>query len=164
MENIKQLIINGQDNIPEKEIFKALSKDVLDELNVDLVSIWYFTENNSKLTCQYSVDRFDMRDLSGVALRRADFPSYFSAIIEGVSISADDVYSNPTTNELIEAYLKPNNIKSLLDYIIYKADSPIGLICCETTSGFRAWTSQDIDYVRALTVMAGVELKNPKIN
>ena len=93
-----------------------------------------------------------------------DYPAYFNALIQGVSIRADDVFTNPNTAELIESYFKPYQVKSLLDYIIYKGKTPVGLICCETTREKRIWTGDDIDYVRALTVMAGVELKSAKKN
>ncbi|MDG1019925.1 MAG: hypothetical protein P8H57_13115 [Emcibacteraceae bacterium] len=44
-----------------------------------------------------------------------DYPAYFNALIQGVSIRADDVFTNPNTAELIESYFKPYQVKSLLD-------------------------------------------------
>jgi hypothetical protein len=111
MENIKKLIMNNHSNIPEDKIIQALSKDVLDGLDVDLVSIWYFEDNNTKLTCQFSLDRFEKRYLSGLELMRTDFPIYFSLIIEGISILADNVYTNPNTKELIETYFQTEQYK-----------------------------------------------------
>lgn len=164
MKNIKNLILTGSLKIPKKEILNALSKDVLSGLNVDLVTIWYFNNDCTSLTCEHSVDKMQKRDLVKFKLLKDVYPNYFKSIIEGVSIRVNDVYTNPQTIELVEDYFKPNHILSLLDYIIYEADKPVGLICCETTQSKRTWTDQDIDYVRALTVMAGVELKNAKKN
>lgn len=164
MENTKNLIINDPEDISDQQIFKALSNDVIAGLNVDMVSIWYFDETCEKLTCQYSLDRSNNNNLIGIDLLKSDYPNYFNALIQGVSIRADDVFTNPNTTELIESYFKPYQVKSLLDYIIYKGDSPVGLICCETTREKRNWSGDDIDYVRALTVMAGVELKSAKKN
>lgn len=164
MENTKNLIISGLEDISDQQIFEALSNDVIAGLNVDMVSVWYFDDICAKLTCQYSLDRSNNNNLIGINLLKTDYPAYFNALIQGVSIRADDVYTNPNTAELIESYFKPYQVKSLLDYIIYKGETPVGLICCETTREKRNWTGDDIDYVRALTVMAGVELKSAKKN
>ena len=164
MENVKNLIINGPDGIPENQLFEALCNDVIAGLNVDMVSVWYFDADCEKLTCQYSLDSSHTNNLIGICLLKSDLPQYFDALIQGVSIRADDAFTNPNTVELIESYLKPFHIKSLLDYIIYKGDTPVGIICCETTKQKRNWSSDDIDYVRALTVMASVELKSAKKN
>lgn len=164
MENTKNLIISGLEDISDQQIFKALSNDVIAGLNVDMVSIWYFDDICEKLSCQYSLDRSNNNNLIGINLLKTDYPTYFNALIQGVSIRADDVYNNPNTVELIESYFKPYQVKSLLDYIIYKGEKPVGLICCETIREKRNWSGDDIDYVRALTVMAGVELKSAKKN
>lgn len=164
MENVKNLIMNGPKDIPENQLFKALSNDVIAGLNVDLVTIWYFDDLCEKLTCQYSLDSSNDINVIGFNLLKENCPEYFEAIIQGVSIRADDVLTNPNTAELIESYYNPYQIKSALDYIIYKGDTPAGLICCETTKEKRNWTGDDIDYVRALTVMTGVELKSAKKN
>lgn len=164
MKNIKKLILGEQPTAPEDKLLEALANDVLDGLNVDLVSIWFFDDLNTSIKCSYSIDKFNKRDLRGVILKRKDFPNYFTAIIEGVSIRASDVTQDIQTKELIDAYLKPNGILSLLDYVIYEGEKAVGLICCETTSEYRKWTDKDVDYVRILTVLAGVELKNAKKN
>lgn len=164
MKNIKKLILDHKGKIPEASIFEALTYDVLEGLDVELVSIWLFNENNRKLTCNFSVDKNNQRDLRGTELSKDYFPKYFDAIIQGVSIRAENVYNNSNTKELVEGYFRPNDIKSLLDYIIYDFDKPVGLICCETTSDHRRWSDKDVNYVRTLTVMAGVELKSAKEN
>jgi len=164
MKHIKNLIIDKSDKASEQDVFEALCKDVLEGLDVDLVSIWYFNDDYSSITCKYSINKTDGHALIGTKLFRADHPTYFNAIIEGVSVSADDVYSHPMTIELSEKYSKPNNILSLLDYLIIEGDRTTGLICCETTSAKRMWKEQDSDLIRVLTVMAGVELKNTHRN
>ncbi|MCC3860157.1 GAF domain-containing protein [Pseudemcibacter aquimaris] len=164
MENIKKLILESDGPLPEKDILSALAQDVLDQLDVDLVSIWYFDDGLSKITCQHSVDKFKKRELKDTVLLAADFPNYFTAMIEGVTIRADDVTSDRNTIELVDAYFNPNDIKSLLDYIIYTNGKPTGLICCETTSTYRHWQDSDETIIRALTVMAGMELRNASSN
>lgn len=164
MENIKRLIIAKQSGVSEAELYEALAKDVLEGLNVDLVSIWKFDDQQNTLSCHYSEDRFQKRDLKEFVLQRENFPKYFDAIIKGVSIRASDVYTNNKTKELVEDYFIPNGIHSLLDYIIYDREKAVGLICCESTSGPREWNDADVDYVRVLTVMAGVELKSARRN
>jgi len=164
MKNIKKLILEKSSSPPEEEVFEALSKDVLEELNVDLVSIWYFNDDHTQLTCKYSIDRYEKITLKGSKLLKENYPHYFNSVIELVSLKADDVYNNPTTRELVEDYFKPNGIYSLLDYLICEGGKTTGVICCETTSEKRVWHEADLDLIRVLTVMAGVELKNTHQN
>lgn len=160
MKNIRKIILENSSNASEQDIFEALCKDVLEELKVDLVSIWYFNDDYTSMTCKYSIDKTGSRALVGLDFLKADHPTYFNAIIEGVSVKANDVYLQPETRELVDGYFTPNGIFSMLDYLIVEGGRTTGLICCETTSGKRVWTEQDNDRIRALTVMAGVELKN----
>tara|TARA_R110002096_G_scaffold367840_1_gene561100 strand:- start:30886 stop:31380 length:495 start_codon:yes stop_codon:yes gene_type:complete len=164
MKHIKKLILDKSSDALEEEVFEALAKDVLEGLNVDLVSIWYFNDDHSVLTCKYSLDRNKKINLKDFKLLEKDYPHYFNAIIEMVSLKADDVYTHPGTKELIKDYLEPYKIYSLLDYLICEGGKKTGLICCETTSGKRIWQEDDVDLIRVLTVMAGVELKNTHQN
>lgn len=164
MENIKKLILEKKSRVVEMQVFEALSKDILQGLNVDLVSVWTFDEDNSTLTCKYSLNRFNKGFLDEVVISEKDFPNYFSGVIQGVSIKADDVYSHPVTRDLSDTYYSKFGILSALDYIIYADGEAIGLVCCEMTSGERIWMDADVDYVRVLTVLAGAELKTPKEN
>jgi len=164
MKHIKKLILEKASNTPEEKVFEALTKDVLEGLKVDLVSIWYFNDDHTKLTCKYSVDKNEKYNLKGVELYKDDYPHYFKSIIEMVSLKADDVYSHPVTKELIKDYFEPYDIYSLLDYLICEGGKTTGVICCETTSGKRVWRDEDLDLIRVLTVMAGVELKNSHQN
>ncbi len=160
MENIKKLILEQTSNTSAEEVYEAMSKDVMGELDVDLVSIWYFSKNCDILTCKYSLDRSREHDLTGITFSKNDLPIYFTDLIESVSIKSDDVNSSPKLKELRDIYYKKYGIISALDYIIYAGERPIGILCCETTSKQRFWQEQDIDYIRVLTVMAGAELKN----
>lgn len=164
MKHIKKLILENSSNAQEEQVFEALAKDVLEGLNVDLVSIWYFNDDHSVLTCKYDLDKNNKINLKDFQLLEKDYPHYFNSIIEMVSLKVDDVYSHPVTQELVEDYFKPYNIYSLLDYLICEGGKTTGVICCETTSGKRNWQEEDVDLIRVLTVMAGVELKNTHQN
>lgn len=135
-----------------------MAKDIVEKLEVTLISIWAFDNSLSKITCTYSFDVFHKLNMSGAELTKQQYPRYFSSIIENISILADDVYTNYQTKELVEDYFEPNNIKSLLDYVIYKDLRPQAVICCETVGTKRVWKTSDVEYLRALTVLAGSKL------
>ena len=158
MRHLSQIILDNPSDKSADKIYKAVCADVKEKLDVDLVSIWVFDEDREKINCVCCLDKSNGDSLVGIDLYRDNYPQYFAAILEGLSIQADDVYSYPATKELVTDYFLPNGIKSLLDYIIQWENKPIAVICCETTDTQRHWTRQDVEFIRSITVSAGFEL------
>ena len=158
MEHLTKLIQNRTPDVSDRDIYEGLAIDVSTELGVDLVSIWLFDDAYTKIKCVFSLDRNHRIQLTGAELLKSQYPTYFKAIIEEITIMATDVHTHHSTKELSEDYFQKNGILSLLDYIIYNELKPVGVICCETTACQRRWTEDDIYRTRLLTVAAGFEL------
>ena len=159
MENIKKLILGKASNSSAQEVFEAICKDILGDLKVDQVSIWHFNEELSSISCKHCLEVKEEHNMIGKVLSKTNNPKFFSALIESVSIKADDVLNAPELHELVESYYKEYGIISALAYVIYAGEKPVGVLFCETKSAQRIWTDHDVDYVRVITVMAGAELK-----
>lgn len=144
----------SQQDISPNEVAGALAKDVCKSLDIDLVTIWKLKDDLSCMTCIAFIDIEGKREMMGAVLKKEDFPRYFRAIIENIKIHASDVFQHPELKELVDTYLKPNEVKSLLDYVIYDKYKPTAIICCETTSHYRKWTDEDISKVQMLTVLS----------
>ena len=87
---------------------------------------------------------------SGVSLHKSDFPAYFESIVENEIINASDARNHSATRCFNEAYFEPNNIYSLLDFILHKDFKPVGIICCERTGSRVEWSNQDVDQLRQI--------------
>ncbi|HPN84637.1 MAG TPA: PAS domain S-box protein, partial [Victivallales bacterium] len=74
------------------------------------------------------------------------YPSYFEAILQDKLISADNAHSDPGTTELLESYLIPNGISSMMDTLISLGKEPFGILCCEHSGEPRNWTIEETNY------------------
>jgi len=131
------------------ELHHAICKDAAENLDANLVSIWRFEENNSKIICLHSYDVTTGEISKDQELLREQFPTYFEAILEETTICAPSARTHPLTKELAEAYFVPNEIESLLDFIVHKNFKPIGIICCESKRKRREWSEDDKSYLRS---------------
>lgn len=153
MKHLKQYLLLEDDKSLSTEFYDAMLKDIAEKLNIPLVSIWLFNDDFTKISCACNFDVAREINIQGVELFEKQYPKYFKAIVQDISIAADDVYSNPKTKELCKDYFEPNNIKSLLDFIIYAKNKPFSVVCCETVGEKRCWTDEDINYIRMVTVL-----------
>lgn len=61
-------------------------------------------------------------------------------------IATDDVLHDPQTSELIDSYLVPNGITSMLDIPLRSNGKMIGVICFEQTESMRKWNVFEIKF------------------
>lgn len=116
----------------------------------DRVSLWSFKENYSKIVSSVSYDRNKNKYGETSELSRNDFGAYFDAIIDNEIVKANDAREHLQTACFKELYFKPNNIYSLLDYILHHNFKPIGVICCESVGRQYDWTDEDVESLRRI--------------
>src|SRR5262249_44802999 len=130
-------------------------------LDVARVSYWSFVDNNSAIVC----DLFHHRNgdsmsekLKGARLAVSDCPAYFAGLAAKRPIAADNVYTHPATS-VLESYLKPRGITSMLDAPVWMRGEMVGVLCHEHIGPFREWSAEEIDFVSALAAMVSLALE-----
>ncbi len=120
-------------------------------LAVSRISIWEYNHEEhtiESLACyELATDRF----LDSMQLDLSKFPAYDHALRTKRIIDAPDARTHPETREFKETYLVPLDIHSMLDVTFSVDDELDGLICCEQQGGPRAWNSEDVIFVSAVT-------------
>jgi hypothetical protein len=66
-------------------------------------------------------------------------------------IVAPHARTHPITSELNEKYFVPNDIYSLLDFIIHRDFDPVGVICCKNAHSPIKWTDQHVSVLRQVS-------------
>lgn len=127
-----------------EQILYSISKGLL----VDRVSIWEF--NGDTLHCVLLYDDSQKTFVSQNDLNKKDFPNYFEALEKGIAILADDAQKNSMTSDLLEAYLKPLDIVSMLDIPIREEGFLTGILCSEVASTKRKWKENDVSFARSI--------------
>lgn len=116
----------------------------------DRVSLWTFKDDYSKIVSTVSYERKHQKYGGSAELSRENYGTYFDAIISNEVVKADNAREHPHTACFKELYFEPNNIYSMLDFILHHDFEPIGVICCETVGRFYQWTEEDVQSLRRI--------------
>src|SRR5262245_8320124 len=115
-------------------------------LSVERVGVWLFIDQRSGLRCANLFERTKGQHSAGAVLRVADFPTYFSSLTLRKALPAEVATSEPWTQELAAAYLRPLGITSMLDAGIFVEGEMVGVVCHEHVGPVREWTTEDRDF------------------
>jgi two-component system, cell cycle sensor histidine kinase and response regulator CckA len=120
-------------------------------LRVSRASIWRCNADRTGIDC---VDLFDAaagNHSSGFSLNAAEFPAYFHAIMVEDLVAADEAAEDPRTREFRDSYLRPLDIKSMLDAPIHLGGAVIGVVCYEHCQAVRHWSADEKSFAVAVS-------------
>ena len=119
-------------------------------LDVDRVSIWFFTPDRAAIRCAEVYERGERRHESGDELLVSRYPSYVHEVETERSIAAHDALSDPRTAALADDYLRPLGITSMLDCPIRHAGLIAGIVCHEHRGHPRTWTPDEESFAGSI--------------
>jgi signal transduction histidine kinase/GAF domain-containing protein len=128
---------------------KLITEAVARTFEVQMVSVWLFTENRSITRC---IDMYELstdRHSEGMEIKVIDYPAYFKALSEEELIAAHDACNDPRTCEFSDSYLAPLGITSMLDVPIRLKGQVIGIVCYEHVGPVRKWTLAEQNFARS---------------
>lgn len=114
----------------ETSIREIAQKTAL-SLDITQVGIWELSENNESIKSLVIYNKEEMKFMPPIVLQQHDYPLYFQAVTSGEAIVAMDAQSDYNTSEFTLGYLKPLDIRSMLDVPYYVDGMVRGVICCE---------------------------------
>ena len=127
-----------------------IARLITETLAADRASIWRFSDDNTELKCitlyESSKDKYSRCPV----IPEEIFSSYFQAIKAEHFVSAADAETDPRTEELFKSYLKPHNIKSLIDAGIIVNGRLEGVVSCEHTGYKRKWEPDEEYFVSTI--------------
>ena len=126
-------------------------------LSVARVGVWFFNEDRSRIRCEVL---HQTRPAIGLnELSSADFPSYFAALEHERVIDAHEVATDPRTRELMDPYLVPFGITSMLDAPIRVRGKLVGVICHEHVGPARRWEHDEHRFAGSLADLIALVLE-----
>jgi two-component sensor histidine kinase len=140
------------------EILTLASKGMMTQR----VNAWLFNEEHTKIICQGSFD--SRREVQKIEdeLKRIQMPSYFSLFETEKIIITIDAMTNPRTAELLDNYIRPSNIHSMMDIPFRIEGKIIGVLCFEHVGQPREWNLQDQAFGVMIAQMISLVLETSK--
>jgi PAS domain S-box-containing protein len=130
-------------------------------MNIARVSYWSLRDDDSALVCELLFEGGGTvnESFKGTRLSAQDAPAYFAALELKRPIVAHDVFSHPAMAGLVEGYLKPLKITSLLDIPVWVRGEVVGVICHEHIGPAREWSAEEIDFASSLAAMVSLAVE-----
>ena len=128
----------------------SLTNDMIE--GADRVSLWLFDEEKSQIESIMCLDSTQGKFTKGAILKQRDFTNYFDAILNQDVVNAPNAHTHESTSCFTESYFKPNNIISLLDFILHRDFKPAGIICCESVGRQVSWDESDIANLKKIAM------------
>ncbi|MEX0872981.1 MAG: PAS domain S-box protein [Aquisalimonadaceae bacterium] len=141
-------------------VYGEVALRLADVLQASRAGVWLFNEKRTQLRCVELYSTEQSVHESGQVLNIARYPSYLSALEEGVGVDAVDVEHDPRTRELFSDYLGPLDIRSLLDTPIRISGQAMGVVTVEQVGMRRQWTVDEISFVGAMADQVAQSLIN----
>jgi len=138
---------------------QLLTETAARTLHVARASVWRFTPDRSAIEC---VDLFEAdfsRHSAGARLASAAYPAYLRALEVAEVLAADDAAADPRTSELAGPYLRPLDIRSMLDVPIRTSGGLHGVLCHEHVGSLRTWTPDQKTFAVALANLVSLVLE-----
>ena len=128
-----------------------------EQVRVARASIWLYDPDQQAIKL---LDLFDSheREHTPAHLLRSECPGYFEAIDGSRVLAVDDVSTHPSTSELLEHYLTPLGITSMLDVPIIIEGRMRGVLCHEHSGPKRTWSAADTGFVATIADLIGQAL------
>lgn len=131
-------------------------------LGCSRVNVWTFDDSRTVLTCLLSYSRHDSRFESGHSFHKSEYPNYFKFLSKNEIIVSNDAPKEDMNRELLESYLLPNSIKSMIDVPLRSEGEIIGVICFEHSKIEHRWKRQEEKFAQSIAQLLSLALETKK--
>jgi hypothetical protein len=138
-------------DLPLEEKIKIIYRKTTEILNCSRCSIWLYNEDKTTISSAFIYLKDKGEFIEGTSIHSKDVPGYFGALEQRNVINAFDAETDPATKEFKDAYLRPLNIKSMLDIPLIQAENSIGVICNEYVGEKKVFTDDEISFAATNT-------------
>jgi len=147
---------------------QAMAKEILYQashfLKIDRVNSWLMDEDGIALESLAAFDRKTDQFYTEDKLLSSDFPNYFSHICRNDIIISTDAQAEPFNAEILESYLIPHHVLSMMEVPLLSGGKLKGILCFENTEELRAWTNDEQHFALALTQLLNLMLETREKN
>ena len=145
---------------------KKFTKEILihssESLFCDRCNVWLFEKEQTKLMSLLSYNRSDHSFSKEVSLDHETLPNYFKFLRKNELIVSDNARSEPMNSELLEGYIIPNEITSMIDVPLRSEGKMIGVICFEQFQKNHTWSSDEEKFTQSLAQLLSLALETNK--
>jgi len=133
-------------------------------LKINRVNAWLMNEQGNALVNLLAYDKKKDLFYNEGELRSEDFPVYFNHITRSDIIISFEARNEPFNSELVEPYLIPNNVYSMMEVPILSGGRMKGIVCFEATDEIRNWAPDEQHFALALCQLLTITIETKEKN
>jgi len=123
---------------------------------------WLFKKKQSVLTSLLSYSSHTNEFHQEKSLSKKQLPNYFKFLSKNEFIVSHDALKEPMNTELIQHYLVPNTITSMIDVPLRSEGKMIGVLCFEHIIEPHLWTDSEQKFTQSLAQLLSLALETKK--
>ena len=131
-------------------------------MGVGRVGVWRLQADRQVLECECQFDSRYGPIAPSQSLSERDYPAYFAVLGGNRVVAVADALHDPVTAELVDPYLKPLKVTSLLDAPIWLDGVMVGVVCHEHSGDPRAWREEDVAFAGSMADFAAMALSQDR--
>ncbi len=133
-------------------------------LKISRANFWIMNDDSSGMDCLLAYDLRSDTFESGGELKEIDYPIWFNHINRNEIIISFDARKETFNQELLDSYLIPFNIFSMMEVPILSGGKLKGIVCFENTDKLKDWTNDEQHFALALAQLLALTLETKEKN
>lgn len=133
-------------------------------LGCERTNAWLFNESQTVLESLLSYNAQLNSFQKELPINQIDVPNYFQFLKKNELIIADDAPSEKMNEELIESYIIPNQISSMIDVPIRSGGKMIGVVCFEHVNKRVEWMASEKNFTLSIAQLISLSIETNKKN
>jgi PAS domain S-box-containing protein len=140
---------------------EILCQKMAEVMHIERVGVWFYTIDKEAM---YEEMTYVMNEAStqGSILKKSEFPIYFKHINEERVVASANTFTDASTSEFVDSYMRPLNVHALLDAPIFSDGEMIGIICLEQKNSTREWDILDKNFAASFSDFIGRLIETEK--
>lgn len=139
--------------------YKIISKAASRGLMVARASLWFFIDNGEALECASCYVKNNSDQEIGQVIKKIDHPNYFHAINKQKVLNIPGAWMDEATTSLLEDYLSPKDIISILEIPIWHQGEMVGIVSFEQVGTSREWEDDEIVFGQSIADYASLAIE-----
>jgi two-component sensor histidine kinase len=123
---------------------------------------WLFENNQDKLVSLLSYNKVNNLFTNEDTLSKEQVPNYFKYLKKNEFIVSDNARIEPINSELLESYIIPNEITSMIDVPLRSDGKMIGVICFEHVKTPHQWSNDEKKFTQSVAQLLSLALETKK--
>ena len=140
---------------------EILCQKMAETMDIQRVGVWFYTIDKEAIYEEMTYIVGEQTN-QGTLLKKSDYPIYFDHINEERVVVSEDTFTDPSTKEFVEGYMKPLNVRARLDAPIFSDGEMIGIICLEQKDSIRSWDILDKNFAASFSDFIGRLIETEK--